>query len=67
MPPWPTQHHCPKCQKKSKSMSRVGHCKKHQWTCADNHTEWVQLKTEPCERCEKEYVEGENCHQCDIK
>jgi hypothetical protein len=48
-------------------MSRGGHCKKHQWTCADRHTEWVQLKTESCEWCQKIYIEGENCNQCDLR
>lgn len=67
MPPYPTKHHCPKCKKTTKSMSKAGHCKKHQWTCAnDGHKEWVQLKTEPCEMCGLDYEEGVNCHRCDI-
>jgi hypothetical protein len=67
MPPFPSKHHCPKCQKSTKSMSRAGPCKKHQWTCAAGHKEWVQLKIEPCERCGTEYEEGVNCNQCDLR
>ncbi|EJT74837.1 hypothetical protein GGTG_08675 [Gaeumannomyces tritici R3-111a-1] len=49
------KHHCPKCQKTNKSASRRDHCPKHQWSCADGHDEFVQLKTEPCRMCQRKY------------
>jgi hypothetical protein len=55
MVPFPSKHHCPVCQKKTKSMAIAGHCKKHQWICWCRDPQGVVMTwSENCEHCEKE-------------
>lgn len=65
MPPWPSRHHCGRCQSIKRANTHIGHCPLHLWVCANNHRLWVVGKNERCELCDDKYDrEDDNCVIC---